>query len=90
MGKIVERHISLYVFAPASPVTDMMSEFSRVFLTNVPEFRPEATDTWARIDFARVLEMMGKTVSSSLAGGSERDFNRAIFGQNAWEDDRWA
>ena len=45
MEKIVERHISLYVFAPASPVTDMMSEFSRVFLTNVPEFRPEATDT---------------------------------------------
>ncbi|MBQ6011358.1 MAG: VWA domain-containing protein [Kiritimatiellae bacterium] len=90
MKKIVDRHISLYVFAPTSPVTDMMSEFSRVFLTNVPEFRPEATDTWANIDFARVLEMMGKSVSSSLSGGCERDFSRAIFGQNAWEDDRWA
>ena len=90
MKKIVDRHISLYVFAPASPVTDMMSEFSRVFLTNVPEFRPETTDTWANIDFARVLEMMGKSVSSSLSGGSERDFSRAVFGQDSWEDDRWA
>jgi len=90
MKKIVDRHVSLYVFAPASPVTDMMSEFSRVFLTNVPEFRPEATDTWANIDFARVLEMMGKTVSSSLSGGSERDFSRAVFGQDKWTDDRWA
>ena len=90
MAKIVERHISLYVFAPASPVTDMMSEFSRVYLTNVPEFRPEATDTWSDIDFARVLEMMGKSVSSSLSGGSERDFSRAVFGQDKWTDDRWA
>ncbi|MBQ6010305.1 MAG: VWA domain-containing protein [Kiritimatiellae bacterium] len=90
MEKIVDRHISLYVFAPASPVTDMMSEFSRVFLKNVPEFRPEATDTWANIDFARVLEMMGKQVSSSLSGGNEQDFNRAVFGQDKWTDDRWA
>lgn len=90
MKKIVDRHISLYVFAPASPVSDMMSEFSRVFLTNVPEFRPEATDTWANIDFARVLEMMGKQVSSSLSGGNERDFSRAVFGQDSWEDDRWS
>ena len=90
MKKIVDRHISLYVFAPASPVTDMMSEFSRVFLTNVPEFRPEATDTWANIDFARVLEMMGKQVSSSLSGGNEQNFNRAAFGQDSWEDDRWS
>lgn len=90
MGKIVGRHISLYVFAPASPVTDMMGQASRVFLTNVPEFRPEATDTWAHIDFARVLEMMGKNVSSSLSGGNERDFSRAVFGQDKWTDDRWA
>jgi len=68
----------------------MMSEFSRVFLKNVPEFRPEATDTWANIDFARVLEMMGKQVSSSLSGGNEQDFNRAVFGQDKWTDDRWA
>ena len=90
MKKIVERHISLYVFAPASSTTDMMSEFSRVFLTNMPEFRPEATDTWVNIDFARVLEMMGKQVSSSVSGGNERDFSRAIFGQDSWDDDRWA
>ncbi len=90
MKKIVDRHISLYVFAPTSPATDMMSEFSRVFLTNVPEFRPEATDTWANINFARVLEMMGKSVSSSLSGGSERDFSRAVFGQDSWEDGRWS
>lgn len=90
MKKIADRHISLYVFAPASPVTDMMSEFSRVFLTVVPEFRPEATDTWTNIDFARILDIMGKTVSSSLSGGKEKDFSRAIFGQDAWEDDRWA
>lgn len=90
MKKIVDRHISLYVFAPASPVTDMMSEFSRVFLKNVPEFRPEATDTWANIDFARVLEMMGKQVSSSLSGGNEQNFDRAVFGQDKWTDDRWA
>lgn len=90
MKKIVGRHVSLYVFAPASPATDMMSEFSRVFLMNVPEFRPEATDTWANIDFARVLEMMGKSVSSSLSGGNERDFSRAVFGQDKWTDDRWA
>lgn len=90
MKKIVDRHISLYAFAPASPVTDMIAEFSRVFLTVVPEFTPEAKDTWANIDFARILEMMGKSVSSSLSGGNEKDFGRAVFGQNTWGDDRWA
>ena len=90
MKKIVDRHISLYAFAPASPVTDMIAEFSRVFLTVVPEFSPEAKETWTHVDFARVLEMMGKSVSSSLSGGNEQNFNRAVFGQNSWGDDRWA
>lgn len=90
MKKIVDRHIVLYVFAPASPVTDMMSEFSRVYFKNVPEFRPEVTDIWANINFAHVLEMMGKQVSSSLSGGNEQNFGRAVFGQDLWEDDRWA
>lgn len=90
MGKIVDRHVGLYAFAPASPATDLMSEFSRVYMTAVPEFRPEATGTWANVDFGRILEMMGRTVSSSLSGGREQDWSRALFGQNAWEDDRWS
>lgn len=90
MKKIVDRHISLYLFAPESPVTEVISDFPRVFTTSVPAFRPGATDVWQGIDFVKILERIGTRVSCSLSGGNEQNFSRAIFGQNSWSDDRWA
>ena len=89
MKKLVKRHITLYAFAPQSPVTVAMSDYSRVFFAEVPEFRPGNTDVWTNLDFERVLQMMGKKISSSLTGGEEDSSDRAVFGQDKWTDDRW-
>ena len=93
MNKIVKRHITLYLFAPECEATDMMGEFSRINIRNVPAFvegQSGRTDTWDHIDFEKVLEGIGRSVSGSvLQVVDEGPFDKAVYGQDKWDLSAW-
>ena len=93
MNKIVKRHITLYLFAPECEATDMMGEFSRINIRNVPAFvegQSGRTDTWDNIDFEKVLEGIGRSVSGSvLQVVDEGPFDKAVYGQDKWDLSAW-
>lgn len=92
MNKFSQRHISLYIFAPHSPATEVVEDYPRVFFKDVVacQERRDDTETWESLDIGRVMESLGKSISSSALGSvEEAGFARAIFGQDTWSEDSW-
>lgn len=93
MKKIEKRHITLYLFAPNCEATEVAAEFPRVYLREVPAFvegQNGRTDTWDHIDFEKVLEGIGRSVSGSvLQVVDEGPFDKAVYGQDKWKLSDW-
>ncbi len=92
MEKIQKRHIRFYLFAPRCEATVMMSDYPRVYLTEVPAFDGEtgSVDTWNHIDFKKALEGIGRKVSDSvLQVVDEGPFDKAVYGQDKWPLSAW-
>ena len=93
MNKIVKRHITLYLFAPECEATDMMGEFSRIHIRNVPAYvegQSGRTDTWDNIDFEKVLEGIGRSVSGLvLQVVEEGPCDKAVYCQDKWKLTDW-
>ncbi len=92
MNKIQERHISLYIFAPESPVLEEISQFDRVVAQCVKDSqdRVDNESSWDGLNFNKILEGIGKEISSSVIQKvSEPDYTPAIYGQNTWPLVSW-
>ena len=93
MEKIInQRHATLYYFGPQCEGVEMMEEYSRVFVTEVKEYkeRAEGEDVWANIDFERILEGMAKSISQSvLQVVDEGNYSKAVYGQDKWNLEAW-
>ena len=87
-----ERHISLYYFGPQCEGAEIMSEYSRVFVNFVKEYkeREDGEDIWAEINFEEILTSMAKNISRSvLQVIDEGDYAKAVFGQDQWNLRAW-
>lgn len=92
MDKIQQRHITLYFFGPECNSTELISEYSRVFVTSVKaaEERLDGESSWDGIDFEKVLEGMGKKISASVVQTLEEPaYVPATFGQDEWSSTAW-
>ncbi|SMG35484.1 VWA domain-containing protein [Fibrobacter sp. UWB13] len=93
MNKITnQRHASLYYFGPQCEGVEVMEDYPRVIVTNVKEYkeRAEGEDIWSNIDFEKILESMGKSISHSvLEVVDEGNFDKAVYGQDKWDLEAW-
>lgn len=92
MEKVVSRHISLYVFGPDSDATEVMSDYSKVFLQTIPaeKDRQSGIDIWDNIGFDKILENIGKNISSNVLSMSEESaYSKATYGQDGWSEESW-
>lgn len=82
LQKIAKRKISLYAYLPASNAAAMMTRLPKSIITSVEE----GANCWDKVDFGQMLEQMGKSISvSSLQMTREPEYQKAVYGQNAWD-----
>ena len=101
MEKIMKRGITLYLFAPDSTATDMISEFSRTWVITPNQVDGAEFDyAWNRF-FERVnCWEIAHHISCYEDAWTPWDldewerkkgaYEKAILGQDKWSDDRWA
>ncbi len=92
MEKLETRHISLFLFAPSSGAAEVISEFNRVVVTDVKDAhdRAEGESSWEGINFDKVLEGIGKSISTSnLQKTADDPYQPATYGQNKWSLEKW-
>ena len=81
LRKIVQRRITLYAYLPACAGAALMTRLPRSIIKEVKT----GADCWEQVDFAQILEQMGRSISaSSLQTTREPEFQKAIFGQDRW------
>ena len=82
LQKIAKRKIALYAYLPASNAAAMMTRLPKSIIKSVDE----GANCWDNVDFGQMLEQMGKSISvSSLQMTREPEYQKAIYGQNAWD-----
>ena len=92
MNKVMTRHITLYYFGPECEGTGVIGEFPRVSVSSVKDYksRTENEDVWSEIDFEKVLEGIGKSVTTSvLQIVDEDELEKAVYGQDQWPAEAW-
>ena len=90
MAKVDSRHVSLFIMAPASPALEKMCVEA---LTSAVTAHPidKGGDGLNGVNFGDILGMLGKTLTvGSLQSEGEAPWKRAIFGQDQWNDSRFA
>lgn len=88
-GKIDSRHVMVFIVAPPSKALERLTVESE---TNGVTVHPidKGEDGLRGVDFGKILDSMGKTVTTSLRQMDvEAPWNRAIFGQDRWPDSRF-
>ena len=93
--KLYKRKIILYAFAPHSPLLEMpIGSTPRAIIENVPEAVNQESQygTWDSLDFQKVMENMGTSISRSSFQKTLDEFELATYGQNneATWDECWA
>ena len=82
LQKIAKRKIALYAYLPASNAAAMLTRLPKSIIKSVDE----GANCWDKVDFGQMLEQMGKSISvSSLQMTREPEYQKAIYGQNAWD-----
>ena len=77
--KLHARRIKLFCAMPYSDAAQQLSE------ANGSEIEDVEGQGLATVDFRQLLGQMGKSISaSSLQGGGEEKYERALFGQDQW------
>lgn len=80
--KLVQRKIQLFVAAPAS---DGLFELGEVPCAQIEEVAEG--DGLKSVNFTKLLAQMGKSISvSTLQGGPEPAWKKALYGQDRWDD----
>ena len=86
IDKIQMRHIQLFLVAPESEGYEELSEADKCEYEEVA-----GGDGLAGFDFQQLLTDMGKSISvATLQSSSEKEWPRALFGQDSWSADRSA
>jgi len=82
--KISLRKVQLFVAAPSSPGLEDLGSLDNA------QFEPVATgDGLKNVDFKKLLAQMGKSITiSTLQGGAEPKWQKALFGQDKWTNSR--
>lgn len=101
MGKIVKRHITLYLFAPDSTATDMISEFERTWLITPNQVDGVESDYacdrfFGRVDCCEIAHRVSRYADAWTPWDLdewEREkgvCEKAVLGQDKWSNDCWA
>jgi len=86
INKIQTRHIQLFLVTPESKGYEILSEADKCEWEEV-----DGGDGLAGFDFKQLLADMGKSISvATLQSSREKDWPRALFGQDRWSADRSA
>ena len=81
IDKIQRLGVKLYIVGPASPGLDTLAEADKC----IYQKSSQSHDGLGSIDFSKVLQQIGKSVSASvLQGRPEAGVRRALFGQEEW------
>lgn len=80
IDKVHDLGVMLFLVAPASAGYRELAEADRSEYKEVDG----AGSGLARLDFAKIMEFIGKSVSMARAGGEEKPPRRALFGQAGW------
>jgi uncharacterized protein involved in tellurium resistance len=84
--KLMQRRIHLFASAPFSPALEQLASVDRAEIEIV-----EGGDGLKSVDFKKLLGQMGKSISiSSRQFGSEPPWQRALYGQDRWDNSRSA
>ena len=79
--KIQKLGVKLYIVGPSSPGLETLSEADKC----IYQKSSQSYDGLGAIDFSKVLQQIGKSVSVSvLQGRPEAGVKRALFGQDQW------
>lgn len=79
--KIQKLGVKLYIVGPPSPGLDTLAEADKCIYQKAGQ----TYDGLGSIDFSKVLQQIGKSVSASvLQGKPEAGVKRALFGQDQW------
>lgn len=82
--KLMTRRIQLFVSAPFSDALEQLGSLDRAEIEAVDD-----GDGLKSVDFKKLLAQMGKSISvSSLQMGPEPAWEKAIFGQDQWGNNR--
>ena len=77
--KATARRILLFMALPTSPLLHLLGCIRYAQIQNV-----DGGDGLGSLNFSSLLESMGKSISVSSIQGQERDYERAIHGQDQW------
>jgi hypothetical protein len=81
IDKVQKLGVRLYVVGPASPGLDTLAEADKC----IYQKSSQSHDGLGSIDFSKVLQQIGKSVSVSiLQGRPDVGVRRALFGQDEW------
>lgn len=81
IDKIQRLGVKLYIVGPASPGLDTLAEADKC----IYQKSLQTHDGLGNIDFSKVLQQIGKSVSAAmLQGRPEAGVKRALFGQDEW------
>jgi hypothetical protein len=81
IDKVQKLGVKLYIVGPASPGLDTLAEADKC----IYQKSSQTHDGLGSIDFSKVLQQIGKSVSASmLQGRPETGVKRALFGQDEW------
>jgi len=81
ISKVQDRRIMLFIVAPESPAYDELSQ------ANLCEYKviDGANDGFRRVDFSKIMEFIGRSVSVAEVTASISDTSyRAIYSQDKW------
>ena len=82
LQKIAKRKIAVYAYFPASNAAAAMMHLPKSIIQSVEE----CAACWDRLDFGKMLEQMGKSISvSTLQMACEPAYQPATYGQNTWD-----
>lgn len=79
MEKATARRILLFMALPESPLLSLLGQirYSQIQKVN-------GGDGLASLNFSSLLEAMGKSISISSIQGQEKEYEKAIYGQDKW------
>ena len=79
MEKATARKILLFMALPESPLLQLLGQIRYAEIQKV-----NGGDGLASLNFSSLLESMGKSISISSIQGQEKEYERAIHGQDKW------
>ena len=81
LTKLMARRIMLFAALPGSPALEALATVDRCQVEPV-----QGGDGLASVNFSKLLGQMAKSISGASLQGAEDPYQKAVFGQDKWQD----